>query len=244
MKKETNAIDNVVNELKKRIIRGDYAIGEKLPTEKELCETFHISRSTLREAIGMIRAVGYIETRHGSGSYVIATSVENRENIEQWFALKKSQLNDFFEVRCSVEVMNIKYAILRRTQEDIDRIKVIHNAFENATMRNDAVKMATLDEKFHLELAKMSKNPLLIEFNHMIANYLRPYRMKSFGVSENAVHALIPHSKIIKALQEQDLPGGIQAVQEHVDISLADIAMAAERFTQAEAEPANGGDQA
>lgn len=138
--REINVIDNVAGELIQRIKDGVYSIGDKLPTEKELCQMFEVSRSTLREAISIVRAKGYIETRHGSGSYVIATNVETKESVEEWFALRKSQLNDFFEVRCTVEVMNIRYAIMRRTDEDIERIKQIHNAFENAIMRGDAEK--------------------------------------------------------------------------------------------------------
>lgn len=227
--KEVNAIDSMVNELTQRITSGVYTVGDKLPTEKELCQMFEVSRSTIREAISVIRAKGYVETRHGSGSYVIATSAENGESVEQWFALRKSQLNDFFEVRCTIEVMNIRYAIMRRTDEDIDKIQKIHNAFENAIMRGDARKMSALDEKFHMELARISDNSLLIEMNRIIANALRPYRMKSFGISENAIHALVPHSKIIQALEARDLTAGVRAVEDHIDGSLADIAAAAEK---------------
>ena len=227
--REINVIDNVAGELIQRIKDGVYSIGDKLPTEKELCQMFEVSRSTLREAISIVRAKGYIETRHGSGSYVIATNVETKESVEEWFALRKSQLNDFFEVRCTVEVMNIRYAIMRRTDEDIERIKQIHNAFENAIMRGDAEKMSVLGEKFHRELARLCGNSLLIEMNRIIAKALRPYRRKSFGISENAIHALVPHGKIIQALEERDLGAGVQAVEEHIDGSLADIAAAAEK---------------
>ena len=48
--------------------------------------------------------------------------METKESVEEWFALRKSQLNDFFEVRCTVEVMNIRYAIMRRTDEDIEDV--------------------------------------------------------------------------------------------------------------------------
>ena len=65
--------------------------------------------------------------------------------------------------------------------------------------------------------------------NRIIAKALRPYRRKSFGISENAIHALVPHGKIIQALEERDLGAGVQAVEEHIDGSLADIAAAAEK---------------
>jgi len=238
--KEKSTIDMVVNELTNCIIGGEYSLGDKLPTEKELCNKFSVSRSTLREAISVVRAKGYIETRHGSGSYIIATSVETRETVEQWFALRKSQLNDFFEVRCNIEVMNIRYAIMRRTDEDIEEIRSIHNAFENATMRGDAEKMAIFDERFHMELARMSGNSLLVEINHIIVNALKPYRQKAFAVAENAIHALFPHKRIIDALENQDLSAGVQAMEDHIDVSLADIEAIAGKVSQEQKEKFHG----
>ena len=233
-KKEKSTKDMVVNDLIKSITSGEYSIGDKLPTEGKLCEQFNVGRSTLREAISVVRALGYIETRHGSGSYIVATSVETRETVEQWFALRQSQLNDFFEVRCNIEVMNIRYAIMRRSEEDIEQIKAIHNSFENAIMRGDEIKMAMLDERFHTELARMSGNSLLIEINRIIANALKPYRRKSFTVEENAVHALFPHKNIITALENQDVSAGVKAMQEHIDTSLFDIASVANKVNKEE----------
>ena len=230
--KEINVIDNVVTELTRWITGGEYTVGDKLPTEKELCQKLGVSRSTLREAISVVRAKGYIETRHGSGSYVVSTTAREEETVEQWFALRKSQLNDFFEVRCNIESMNIQYAIMRRSEKDIEGIRRIHNAFENAIMRGDAEKMAALDEKFHMELAKITDNSLLVEMNRIIAVALRPYRKKSFAIADNAIHALEPHNKIIKAIEDRDLSGGVQAVREHVDKSLEDIAAVAEKISE------------
>lgn len=234
--KEKSTIDMVVNGLIKVITNGEYSIGDRLPTESKLCAQFNVSRSTLREAISVVRALGYIETRHGSGSYIIATSIETRETVEQWFAIKKPELNDFFEVRCNIEVMNIRYAIMRRSDEDIERIKSIHNSFENAIMRGDAVKMAVFDERFHMELARISGNSLLIEINRLIANALKPYRRKSFAVEENAVHALFPHKNIINALENQDVAAGVKAMQEHIDVSLTDIEIVANKVNREEHE--------
>lgn len=236
MNENKRAIDLVVNNLINTIRNGKYSIGDRLPTEKELCKIFDVSRSTLREATSVVRALGYIETRHGSGSYIVETNVENNGTVEQWFALKKSQLNDFFEVRFNVEIMNIRYAILRRSDEDIEQIKNLYNSFENAIVRSDVEKMAILDEKFHMELAIMSDNRLLIEINRLIANALKPYRRKSFALEENVMHALFSHKKILDALENQDVAEGIQAMQDHMDISLKDIDFAANKANERKRE--------
>lgn len=222
-KKEFSTIETVTNALISAIEGGAYSIGDKLPTETKLCEEYGVSRTTVREAISVARTLGYVETKHGSGSYVISNKANKAESVQEWFALKKTQLNDFFEVRCNIEVMNIRYAIMRRKDSDLASIKAIHNLFENAIMRGDANKMAILDERFHMELARITNNSLLIEMNRIIAKALRPYRQNSFSVEENAVHALIPHEKIIEALEKRDVSAGVKAMQEHIDASLVDI---------------------
>lgn len=224
-----NTIDVVSESIINSIKKGEYPVGGKLPTETKMCEIYQVSRSTLREAISVVRTLGYIETRQGRGSIVISNMPVNKEQVEEWFALKRSELNDFFAVRSMVEEMNVKYAVMRVTDEGLASIKKIHNAFENAILRSDGAKMAILDEKFHMELAKITQNTLLMEINKMISKALRPYRKKSFSLSENTLHALVPHKKIIQALETGDIIAGVKAMQEHMDISLEDIESASKK---------------
>ena len=79
-----------------------------------------------------------------------------------------------------------------------------------------------------MELARVSGNSLLIEMNRIIAKALRPYRRSPLGFLKRDSRAGSPRQDI-QALEERDLGAGVQAVEEHIDGSLADIAAAAER---------------
>ena len=217
------AIESTANKLKELILSGTYNIGDKLPTEKEFCEDFNVGRSTIREALGMLKAMGLISIQHGKGTFVERNHEDSSENIVQWFIKNEHELNDFMEVRCSIEILNIKYAVLRRSDEDVRQLELTHNRFENAIMRNDITKMATLDEAFHLEIAKMTRNSLLIDFNNHIAKTLRPYRLRSFALQSTAYNAVLPHRHILQAIKDQELEKGIEFMKEHIDISLQDI---------------------
>ncbi len=224
---KTTAIDDTVDKIKAIILSGKYHIGDKIPTEKELCESLGVGRSTVREALSMLKAMGFIVVRHGRGAFVERDSEESPETIAKWFSMKEHELNDFFEVRCSIEILNIKYAILRRTNEDIEQLELMHNRFENATLRGDVTKMASLDEAFHMKIAGITNNSLLIEFNKQIAETLRPYRLKSFASPAAAFNAVIPHRQIMQALKDQDMEKGIEAIKHHIDLSLQDISLIA-----------------
>ena len=60
----------VVEQFKKLIAEGKLQPGQRLPTEKELAETLRVSRPTLREALTVLEAIGYIEIRPREGSFV------------------------------------------------------------------------------------------------------------------------------------------------------------------------------
>lgn len=218
-----SVIDSTVEKIKKMILSGEYRIGDKLPTEKELCEGLDVGRSTVREALSMLKAMGLIKTSRGKGAFIEKIHEDNPESIAQWFIMNENELNDFMEVRCSIEVLNIKYAILRRTEEEIRELELIHNRFENAIMRGDVTKMATLDEAFHIIIANMTHNSLLIDFSSHIAEKLRPYRLRSFASSSTAYNAVLPHQDIIKAIKSKDIEGGEKSIRQHIDTSLRDI---------------------
>lgn len=66
--------DQIIDELRMRIASGQYPRGSRLPTERELAATFGVSAPTVREALRALSAMGIVEVRHGSGSYVTSSS--------------------------------------------------------------------------------------------------------------------------------------------------------------------------
>ena len=63
--------EEVSVELQQRVARGELKPGDRLPTEKALGEAFGVSRAVVREAIARLKADGLIETRQGSGAFVV-----------------------------------------------------------------------------------------------------------------------------------------------------------------------------
>lgn len=218
-----SVIESSVEKLKKIIGSGEYRVGDKLPTEKELCEKLNVGRSTVREALSMLKAMGLISTCRGKGAFIEKLHEDGPESIAEWFIKNESELNDFIEVRCHIEVLSIKYAILRRKEEEVRELELIHNRFENAIMRGDVTKMAALDEAFHVMIGKMTHNSLLIDFSNHIAERLRPYRLRSFASPSTAYNAVLPHQEIINAIKTKNIPEGEYSVRKHIDISLKDI---------------------
>src|SRR6187401_1171574 len=66
----TSLAEVVRAELRRTIVDGEFAVGEKLPNEERLCDRFGVSRVTIREAVRGLIEDGYVVRRHGSGTYV------------------------------------------------------------------------------------------------------------------------------------------------------------------------------
>lgn len=70
--KQPPVYQTIARQLKDAILRGDYPVGSRLPTENQLCESLGVSRYALREAMGLLRREKLIETRRKAGTFVLA----------------------------------------------------------------------------------------------------------------------------------------------------------------------------
>jgi GntR family transcriptional repressor for pyruvate dehydrogenase complex len=66
--------DQIVDDLRERILSGELPNGLRLPAERELAEQYGVSGSTVREAVRVLATVGLVSVRHGAGTFVTATS--------------------------------------------------------------------------------------------------------------------------------------------------------------------------
>jgi len=220
--------DQAVQQIKSEILSGKYKIGDRIPTEKDLCEQLDIGRSTVREALRMLKALGFIEIRQGKGAFIIKVSEDSDEKIRDWFSKNKIKLIDFIEVRMSLEPLAVRLVIERASDEQISNLDKILELFENATDSSNALDLALLDETFHTAIAEASGNNLLIMLNQTIAEFFREYRVRSFAVKKNIKHALEPHRHIMQAIKERNAEEAAQAMLEHLKLSMIDINRAIE----------------
>ncbi len=215
--------DEVVQQIRSEILSGKYKIGDRLPTENDLAKELAVGRSTVREALRMLKALGFIKSHQGKGAFVEKVTEDSDERLRDWFASNKIRLADFMEVRMALEPLAVRLAVERASDEEIANIEKILEVFEGAVRSGNALDLALTDEAFHTGIVEASKNNLLIMLNHTITEYFRDYRVRSFAVKENAANALIPHRNIMAALNARDIAAGTRAMMEHLELSLEDI---------------------
>ncbi|MDR1634454.1 MAG: FCD domain-containing protein [Bifidobacteriaceae bacterium] len=144
-------IDVVIHELTAAIAAGEYGLGDRLPPEAKLGARLGASRSVVREALGVLRARGVLETRNGVGTFVRSSVPGDPKEFGGFSA------RDLQEVRHHLEVPAAGYAAERHTAAQLAACQQLVQAMEAET---DPMRWVDLDARFHVALAAASGNPV------------------------------------------------------------------------------------
>lgn len=223
--------DQVVKQLQALIISGEFVIGDKLPTEYELCGQLGVGRSTVREAFRVLAATGMIEIQPGKGAFVRHNHENSFDNIKYWFVEKHAELSELIEVRMAIEPLALRLAVRRASDQSIRQIQEIHEAFKSAVGRHNNIELATLDESFHNAIIEASGNSLLIKIGKLINDPMMEFRTRSFAVEVHVNNATQPHERILNALLAKDEKASARAMLDHLDIAREDMEKVVQNIT-------------
>lgn len=154
----------VVQGIQEMIVSGEIGPADRLPVEPLLASRFAVSRSSLREGVRALVAMGILETRQGSGTTVTSLNPDLLlKPLEFWASIQAGKSSrDLHIVRQALEVESAAMAAIRRTDTDIERLRCLIDAAKPAIQSIDHEAAMAADLEFHLALAKISRNPVLI----------------------------------------------------------------------------------
>ncbi|NLK40022.1 MAG: FadR family transcriptional regulator [Clostridiales bacterium] len=218
--KRVSLTDNAINEIKKYLLSGKIKPGDKIMTEKELSEHLNVGRSTVREALRTLKAIGYIDIIPGRGAFAVITSEEEnvllRSKAITWIKGNEIELKEYQELRMCIEPFAAKLATKNITDNDIGELKKILDRFEKAFDSENYTDLALYDELFHSTIIKASKNRLLHNIFKQTVTVFKQYSAKSFLVIESVKHTHGEHKAIYEALKSRDSDGAEQTMIAHL----------------------------
>lgn len=216
--------DSVVDTLKEMIESGEFKIGDKLPTEMNLCNQLKVSRTCVREAFRVLQAIGYVEIRPGKGAFV-ANYQKSATDTSQWYNAEGVQFYDFMEVRMAIETLSVRLAVNRCTEKQIAELREIHQSFVDANEKRDMIKLIMLDELFHSKIIAFTNNPLLININKQLLERFRVYRGDSFTNNSVYSNAVEPHARILFCFETHNPNCAVEEMRKHLNITTRDMEM-------------------
>lgn len=212
--------DAVVDSIKEMIESEEYKVGEKLPAEARLCEMLGVSRTSVREAIRVLQALGYVENRPGKGAFVAAN---HKEDATPWYDVENPQFTDFMDIRMAMETFAVRVAVKIATDKDIKKLEEIHQSFVEANSKKDMVRMIMLDELFHTTIVGITKNQLLVNINRQLLEAFRAYRSESFTDRDVYKNAIEPHAALLDCFRQHDYKRAVDEMRNHLNITTKDM---------------------
>lgn len=205
--------------IEKAIREKKLPVGSKLPTERELCESFAVSRTALREALRRLSARGLITIQKGSGMYVSEINTEDAiKSLNLYYDLKfdENLIGQIIEVRRVYEPEIARLAARNRTNENIDELQTNLNDFVKCDPDNVQLE-SDLDNKFHLSIAKATNNPIVQISMEPIYTLLPRMRNLFYGnVDNEKEHVIRFHKETIDAIKAKDEKKAYEIMTKHL----------------------------
>ena len=187
---KTNLADTAVEAIRTEILRQRWTIGEKLPNEAALSAMLSVSRGTVREAVRVLVSQGYLETRQGSGTYVLSTADTSRPLT----MARRAGLRDQFEARLALDAQAARLAALRQTPAVIARLRALLTERGNYE-GGDKTAFIARDLAFHQAVIAASGNSVLIGmfdfFSALITETIEATLGEDLPEPDMATHAAI-----------------------------------------------------
>ena len=197
---------------------GQLAAGQKLPTEQALVERFGVSRTVVREAMSRLKTLGLVESRQGSGAFVMATSQAALEQLSLEPDGSVDAVIQMVEVRRALEAESAALAAARRTPQSVKQIKQALQALGKAVKAGgDGVQE---DVAFHTAIAQASRNPFLLTtlayLNRFLLDATRVTRANEATRADLEAEVHQEHSAIVSAIESGDVFAARQAGASHM----------------------------
>jgi GntR family transcriptional repressor for pyruvate dehydrogenase complex len=211
--------DQVYEQIRDLILRGQLKPGEQLSPERELAQAVGVSRPTVREAINKLVTTGLLEQRQGQGTFVRSHDSQRERNpLAAIIEGNEVSLEDLLEVRMGLEGQAVILAAQRATPEDI---QILENAL-NAMLAENVEGDLGIEEdvSFHMGIAYASKNLAQVYIMRSFHDLLH------FGIKENLRYLWenptnLPiiqrqHFEILQAIKRHDPEAAYEAMRKHI----------------------------
>jgi DNA-binding FadR family transcriptional regulator len=207
----------VADQIVQLIRSGEFGLSERLPPERDLGKQLQVSRNVVREALLALEFAGYIETRHGVGTLVVATRPKPKASKTLDAEVSPS---DVMAVRRSVEPDVAAAAALAASRDDVRKLKEALAGImqDDAFPENEADDWTRL---FHLRLAEATHNPVWVHVIENVWHLMRSPLMRDMRVRTKIYLNRRRRQKfrrdVVTCIARRDATGAHEAMERHID---------------------------
>jgi GntR family uxuAB operon transcriptional repressor len=211
--------------IRREISKGSLQLHDRLPPERVLSETYGAARGTIRKALTHLEKEGFVETRAGSGTYVVHKPDETSTN-----AIRNATPLELMDTRFALEPHICRLAVLHGRHADFDRMEDLCNRMEECL--DDPVGFSEADTDFHRALAECTRNGLLIWILDQIANVRSEddwTRMRHLTLDSRTIGIYnVQHRQILNAVRTREPERAANIMKEHLETARLSLTRASE----------------
>ena len=207
--------EQVFEQLKEQIINNEWKKGEKIPSENDLALSFGVSRITVRQALQKLMALGLIETRLGEGSFIRdAAPGINMNPLIPIAYLNENSLLEILEYRKVLEGNVAELAAQKASAEELVELEEAYIRMEQ--LKDDLEKFSKADLNFHLLLANMTKNSLIIQTFHIFNDVLNR-AFSQITLKRGNTAGIYYHKLLLEAVKTRNSSEAKRIMDEHME---------------------------
>lgn len=212
--------EEIADVIKEQITSGKLQPGEKLPSTRELTERFQVGRSTMREALSALKAMGLVEIHQGEGSYVRKLDPADVEMpLLEALIMSRTTILELLEARQSLEVSNAGLAADKRTEEDLMAFEqILERMKENLGNEEEGEKADIL---FHLTLAEATHNSIMVRLLEAISTQMElaireTRRIQMYSNKSVSSQLWKEHQEVYEAIKNGDATLAREKMKQHL----------------------------
>lgn len=203
------------------IQRGDFPVGGRLPSEFELAEQMGVSRPSIREALSALQAMALIESRPGSGNYVLRAPSPLDERNAVGLIESEAGCLEVMEAREALEPAVAALAAGKAPRPALAKLRDALRQMGRFAAKNDFDAYFVADKAFHLALAEAAGNPLVTSalgplidtMDHRVyREFTRHYYLRNVT---DLQHVVDLHREILAAIEAKDASTARGKMTEH-----------------------------
>ena len=212
--------EEIVSQVKQLISKGELKPGDRIPSERELATMLGVSRPSVREAIMVLEAMGFVESRQGGGTYVKALTEASIMNPLAKLVEKRDPelLRSLAEVRMGLESWSAYLAAQRATDSDIAEMRRLYKVMEKQAAKGGW--SPDVDAEFHYAITSASHNSLqmhVLDSIHSLFHATIQVALMEFYQQQGHVQLLLTHHHdIMEAIAAHDPELARKKMMEHL----------------------------
>ena len=210
--------DQVSAQIQVRIASGELRSGDKLPPERELAETFGVSRGAVREALRSLERSGLVSLQAGArGGAFIGEGDPSLigDSFRNLYQLGSVSLDELTEARLWLASTVVRIACARATDGDLDALTA------NVDEAEELIEAGRFEEKidvqieFHNLLARTTRNAVMAMLMGAVMEVMRDFAHAAGGERHDLT--IKARRRLLDALRKRDADEAVTAMTEHLE---------------------------